>query len=317
MNSSKVTLLSPAFLCDLKILKEITYWSHVMNRPQGWHYDMDETWMLKNIEKAKIPKGAIILDAGAGLGIMQYVLASRGYNVVSLDFGKRLIPEESLGIFDITLEEQGSLEYKHSYQESMSFVGNSNSFKSRYKCFIEKLGRSNLILRLYYKIKRELSHFFYHTIEKMRDHGCYGKITFVRAAFHEIPFDENYFDAVISVSALEHADIELLDKNISEMCRVAKSGAPVLISTSAIGEEKDFFDGKTQGWCFCSQTLLRFSDNSTLEYSKYSDVEREILTSPLWLSRLDPYYYCNPNGHFFKKKMAGLPYLPIGIHLGK
>ncbi len=317
MNNSKVTLLSPAFLCDMKILKELSYWSHVMRRPQGWHYDMDETWMLENIEKAKIPKGAKILDAGAGLGIMQYVLASRGYNVVSLDFGKRPIPKESCGIFDISLEEQDRFEYKHSYQKSMSFSDNSNLLKNQIGFFLEKLSVPNLIPRLCNKIKREVAHFFFHGIEKMRDHEHYGKITFVRAAFHDMPFDENYFDAVISVSALEHADIALLGKNIDEMRRVAKPGAPVLISTSAIGEEKDFFDEKTQGWCFSSQTLSCFSDNSALEYSNYGDIEQEILNSTLWLSRLDSYYFNDPEGHFFKKKMTGLPYLPIGIYLGK
>jgi len=315
MNSLKVTMLGLRFLSNENILKELAYWLHVMKRPQGWHYDMDETWMLENLEQAKLPKGATILDAGAGLGVMQFVLAARGYNVVSLDFTKRAIPKEANGIFDVILDNQEDFEYKHSYQKFIVHSAGSVSGEDipPAPTLLDKFMAPNLLPRLFYKTKREVLHFIFRTIEKFKSNKQYGTITFVRGAFHEIPFGDNHFDALVSVSALEHADIDMLDKNISEMVRVVKPDAPILISTSAIGDEKDFFDVKSQGWCFSSATMSRFADNTVDEYAKCKDIEREILSSSVWQASLDSCYFLEANGHFYKKNISRLPYFPIGI----
>lgn len=316
VNNCKVTLLSPKYLSNNCALKELSYWLHVMKRPQGWHYDMDEAWILENIEKAKLKKGATILDAGAGLGVMQYVLAARGYNVVSLDFCKREVPKEAEGIFNHILERQDGFEYQHSYQK---FIVHSAGLASRggLSLLRDKLTAPHLLSRFYYKVKREMLHVFYRTMERVRGNNQYGQIKFVRAAFHNMPFEESLFDAVVSVSALEHADINLLGENISEMVRVAKPGAPILISTSAIGDSKDVFDEITSGWCFSCNTMSRFSENAHDEYKKYKDVELEILKSDRWRQRIDSCYFTVPESPFYKKRMTQLPYLPMGLLLTK
>lgn len=315
----KVNLLSSRFLENKAFLREFSYWLDVMKRPQGWHYDIDETWILENLERAQLPAGATILDAGAGLGAMQYILAARGYNVVSLDFGKRAIPKESLGIFDITLSDQDRLEYQHTYQEYMAFANQSVVLDrtKRVRSILGKAVERDALLRGCYKIKREMRHRFFRGIEKLRAKKRYGGITFERAAFHDIPFGENVFDAVISVSALEHADIKLLDRNLSELVRVAKPGAPILITTSAADGEEDVFDDITQGWCFSSVTMSNLDKDAQLEYSKYKQIEKEIMNSETWRSRLDPYYFLDRHGHFYGKKMLRLPYLPLGLSMTK
>ena len=316
MNNSTVTLLTPEYLSNTQILKEISCWLHITQRPQGWHYDMDEVWQLENRERANIPKGGTILDAGAGLGAMQYVLAARGYNVVSLDFCKREKPKEAKGIFDLRIENQEGLQYQHAYQKFIVHSASSVRPKER-PSFFKKLKTPHLSLRLFYKMRRKLFARLYRAKEMLRKNGSYGTITFVRAAFHEIPFEDNSFDAVISVSALEHADINLLDKNVNEMMRVAKPKAPVLISTSAIDQEADRFDEKTQGWCFSANTMTRFAKNAREEYEKYKDVERKILQSEIWRSRIDPYYFTDPDSSFYRKHAIHLPYLPIGLFCTK
>ena len=85
-----------------------------MNRPQGWHYDMDIIWLLNELDNAGIKQGATILDAGAGMGITQFILASRGYNILSLDFSPRSKPLAE-GIFDIKVLDQKKLDYQHDY----------------------------------------------------------------------------------------------------------------------------------------------------------------------------------------------------------
>jgi len=95
----EIQLLNASLLADEKTLEELSYWLGVMNRPNGWHYDLDHIWILSELEKAGIKPGATILDAGAGQGVLQYLLASRGYNVISLDFSPRRIPNRTVGIF--------------------------------------------------------------------------------------------------------------------------------------------------------------------------------------------------------------------------
>ena len=74
--NNKIKLLTTSLLDDCKKLKELTYWLRVMNRPNGWHYDLDHIWILDELEKSGITKGSTIIDAGAGQGIMQYIVVS-------------------------------------------------------------------------------------------------------------------------------------------------------------------------------------------------------------------------------------------------
>src|SRR5688500_5002994 len=48
----------------------------------GWHYLLDVVWTNRQIDATP---GSLILDAGAGVGIMQWILAEQGVNVLSVD----------------------------------------------------------------------------------------------------------------------------------------------------------------------------------------------------------------------------------------
>ena len=50
----------------------------------GWHYYLDLAWIIKGIRA--LPKGALLLDAGAGSGLLQFILSELGYNIISADF---------------------------------------------------------------------------------------------------------------------------------------------------------------------------------------------------------------------------------------
>ena len=108
-------LLNSDLLKKRDYLNKIDYWLSVMNRTQGWHYDLDIIWLIKNLKKYNINAGSTILDAGAGLGITQFILASMGYNIISLDFSKREIPQLSKNIFEIDIDDQKIKGYKHDY----------------------------------------------------------------------------------------------------------------------------------------------------------------------------------------------------------
>jgi hypothetical protein len=52
------------------------------------------------------------------------------------------------------------------------------------------------------------------TNEKRRNHDDFGKIKFIRTAFHEIPLKAEEVDALVLVSAIECADPNLMEQNI-------------------------------------------------------------------------------------------------------
>ena len=64
--TAELTLLDASLLNDSDKLAEISHWLKVMNRPNGWHYDLDHIWILRELEAAGILPGSTILDAGAG-----------------------------------------------------------------------------------------------------------------------------------------------------------------------------------------------------------------------------------------------------------
>ena len=308
LTKKKIKILSPSFLNNKKILKELSYWLNIIDRPQGWHYDMDMTWILEKLDNLRLKKGSSILDAGAGLGPLQYILAARGYNIISLDFKKRKIPKEVKKIFKVIDNQSQSFSYNHSYQEFISLNKKNIS--------INIFGYYS-INKIIFFIKRKIKSKIYRLIEYYKKKKYYGSITFVRGAFHQLPFDNEYFDAVISVSALEHADISLFDENIKQMVRVTKKNSPTMITTSINNLDHDTFDKQTAGYCFSYKTLSQIDEKIIEDTKEYKSIENLIISSKIWNSRLDPYYFLNKETPFYKKKINNLPYLPIGILLQK
>jgi ubiquinone/menaquinone biosynthesis C-methylase UbiE len=319
---NEIKLLSVKYLQDKTKLREIDYWLKVMGRAQGWHYDMDIVWILSELEKAGIKKGATILDAGGGLGITQFILAARGYNVISLDFSKRKIPILAHGIFDIKIEDQEDLDYDHDYMGSVDYKESNNSLVNKSNSILKSL--NNFLFNKTFVQKTSIINNFFdsretlklNNIEKEKNNSNYGSITFLRASFHDIPMSNGSVDALVSVSAIEHADKKLMLKNHNEMVRVVKKGGPLLISTSASNSKDDTFDEKTLGWCFSLNSLKKLQNNLNIDF-EYNIVENEILSSKKWLKRLDRYYYSDPESIFYNKKMQSLPYAPVGIKIIK
>ena len=174
------------------------------------------------------------------------------------------------------------------------------------------------LLNFYYLAKRKIQERHRLKInkhEKMNDHTNFGSIRFVRAAFHSLPIKDQEVDALVSVSAIEHADPKLMNENINEMKRVVKRGNPLLITTSGTAENEDWFHEKTKGWCFSQKTLSKMID-ANLEISYGPEyAEKSILDSDLWRNRIDPYYANDKESVFYQHKVKSLPYLPVGIKI--
>ena len=85
----KIELLKPDLLSDKKSFNEVYFWIKMFVSEVGWHYPLDLIWQYKKIMELDLPKGSTILDAGAGDGMMQFILAGQGYNILSVDFSER------------------------------------------------------------------------------------------------------------------------------------------------------------------------------------------------------------------------------------
>lgn len=304
--TNEITLLSTKLLQKKDMLKEINYWLNVLNRPNGWHYDLDQVWILSQLESLGIKPGSTIVDAGAGHGLFQYILAAKGYNIISLDFSKRTPQPRANKLFDITGDGDVSIKYNHSYMNIINY--NTHSY------FFKKIKLQNF--KKVPKYTKRLILFLAQRFLNIKNRNKFGKITFLRAPFHKMTLKSGSVDAIVSISSLEHADIKLFDENITEFMRVLKPGAACLITTSATSKTVNDYHDQTEGWCF-SRNFLSKKFRLKIENMNFDMAESEIKNSNIFKSRLDPYYHSEKTSLFFKKKMGKLPYFPVAIKLLK
>lgn len=96
----------------------------------GWHYYLDLAWIINNV--THLPRGALILDAGAGVGLAQFILAEMGYNVISSDFSNRNFLKKN---FD-------------RYRDVIYYINEqSKNFENRYTKHLDKVYNISMIKR--------------------------------------------------------------------------------------------------------------------------------------------------------------------------
>jgi len=320
--SNRIELLDVQLLDNTGKLNEIDHWLNVFNWPNGWHYDLDIIWILDNIERMALPRGATIVDAGAGLGMTQFILAARGYNVISLDFTDRAIPRFSKNIFTINLNSRDLGAYKHEYMNFMTYGDKTDASKQTRKNFLERLKNVNSPAKLYFYMgmkKYQFSKKFKNTfnlpyiMETLKDHSSFGKITFLRGTFNNIPLPEATADAIASVSAFEHNKYEDMPGSVKEFERVLKKGAPMFITTSA-SQDKDWYFEPPKAWNFSKETLASWFDVPEQGISfNYKKVFENIAGSEVLKKRMSPFYKFNKNNALPLGNLKEAKFLPVGI----
>ncbi|MHB8086958.1 MAG: class I SAM-dependent methyltransferase, partial [Anaerolineaceae bacterium] len=96
MHNSKKLSIIELLSCDAirdngNILADIVLLQKGLFKEIGWHYYVDLIWIVNRLRENEIYPGSTILDAGAGNGLLQYLLSLYGYNVISIDFSPRKI----------------------------------------------------------------------------------------------------------------------------------------------------------------------------------------------------------------------------------
>ena len=309
-----IELLDIGLLDDNELLKEIDHWLKVFNWPNGWHYDLDIIWIVKQLEKNNILPGSTILDAGAGYGMTQFLLAARGYNIISLDFTKRDFPKKARGIFDIEIIENDLTSYKSEYLEYMTYGKSTNEFvhllNSVSKAILHPIQAIN-------SLKRKLKSFIEYHSEKKRKHEKFGKIQFLRGTFNKIPLNDKIVDALVSISAFEHNKYDDMPGSINEFNRIIKDGGIMFITTSA-AREKDWYQEASRGWNFTKETLSGWFKISNENIDFNYDLKYDAISNSKKLSdRLDDYYKNKNNPTVPDGDIKNIEYIPVGIRKNK
>lgn len=305
---NRISILDPDLVFEHKDhIQSIDYWKRVLNIQIGWHYDIDLVWILDTIDKLQLKPGATIMDAGAGNGLIQFILAAKGYKVLSVDFSERPIPKEAGRIFNIERFESKKIQ-NHRYQ---SFIKH-NRFE--WSETLKKVDFSRP-LRTFNRATQLLAHSLDPLLwkETLQSNKNYGKIIYAQADFTDMSdFASKSVDCVISVSAIEHNEPENLPKALNEFERVLKPGGSLVITTSAAKEKEKYLDF-CQGWCFTASKLkelfkMQVPDN----FDQYDTYLNKLMNNTFIRKRIPKLY--------FESGENGLPwgkyppaYQPVGI----
>jgi ubiquinone/menaquinone biosynthesis C-methylase UbiE len=210
----------------------------------GWHYLLDLTWIVENLGPVD---GKQILDAGAGMGLMQWFLIEQGAaEVISADRGSR---------YDLPLVMRSRYKVRGLRPGDLGpawnvLKGNVSRASGMGKLVYFLRG---LVALAMIALPRRFS----------------GKVLIYNQDLTSMPeVPDNSLDAVVAVSALEHNTPEGLQKVAAEIMRKLKPGGK-LLATLCAGKDKDWFHEPSQGWCYTDNTLRRLFNLSTDVPSNY------------------------------------------------
>ena len=253
----------------------------------GWHYLLDLTWILSQMV---LDSRIRVMDAGAGIGVMQWYLAQKGAEVVSVDRLERAylplrfrLRFQVRGLRKIDLKPV-ILAYRYrrgQVQNFLKMVANSaidileNGFPKRPE------GR----VLIY---NQDMGH------------------------MPDIP--DNSLDYIVGVSALEHNSPDDLNGVVSELMRVLKPGGRLLV-TLAAAPDQDWYHQPSKGWCYTDETLRRafgLSSYVPSNFGRYAELFAELQDSEELRNNLAEFY--------FQSGDNGMPwgvwdpkYQPVGV----
>jgi ubiquinone/menaquinone biosynthesis C-methylase UbiE len=246
MSDNKIEIPSVELLNKHRdVVNSIRQLARSVRLEPGWHYLLDLTWIIENLGPVT---GQHILDAGAGVGLMQWYLVEQGAaEVISADRGSRA---------DLPLVMRAR--YKVSGMRSMDIKPASGVFKND---VANARGLSKPPIAL-----RSLAELMLTGFPKHFD----GQVVIYNQDLTYMPeVADNSLDAVVAVSALEHNSPDGLQKVVAEiMCKLKPGGK--LLATLCAGKDKDWFHEASQGWCYTDATLKHIFDLPEDAPSNYS-----------------------------------------------
>jgi ubiquinone/menaquinone biosynthesis C-methylase UbiE len=220
---------------------------------RGWHYYMDLCWVARVLDPTP---GMRVLDAGAGNGIVQWWLAQRGAHVLSVDLNRRVHPGRPF--------EQWCAHSKWGDDPSYAGLG-FRSFlpprrfwsPSEWTAKAEQLRQ-----KLYPRAPR-----------------FEGSVVFWDHDLRDLSrVESDSMDAIVSISALEHNDLDNLRTIVLELERVLKPGGKMAITVGGARDE-DWFHEPSKGWCYTEKSLCEIFGLDAYEtnFARYDDILNDLV----------------------------------------
>jgi len=213
----------------------------------GWHYLLDLAWIIDNLGAVN---GKHILDAGAGMGVLQWYLAERGAEVLSVDRASRAdLPTHfrrryhAVGLRPADLSPAG--------QSFWHNIGRVHGLRSR----------ASLVGRAIYS--------------RLSPRPAPGRVVFYQQDLQRLEaVADEALDAVVAVSALEHNPPPALGQVVKELMRVIKPGG-MFLATLAAARDLDWYHQPSSGWCYTEASLRQafyLPDQAPSNYERYDEL---------------------------------------------
>jgi SAM-dependent methyltransferase len=248
VTQDKVEILSVDLLNQHRdLVDELKVVAKELRLEFGWHYLLDLSWIISQMD---MEQAELVIDAGAGRGVMQWFLSNRGIDVVSVDRGSR----EFLPI------------HFRAYSPVQGI--RSKDLADRLKTALHLLRHS--------PSKREILDAFLPTM-RVREEGKAdgrGKIFIYNQDLSDLTaIEDNSIDAIVAVSALEHNTPDGLRIVVDELLRVLKPGRKLLATLgAAVGE--DWFHEPSKGWNYTEASLRDIFQLDSDASSNYEDHDK-------------------------------------------
>lgn len=275
------------------------------HRQLGWHYVVDLVWILGIVRNW--PARSRVLDVGGGSGPLQYLLAELGFDVTNVDLVPARLQPWLKRRYRATLNESAAYvptDYVGHLQRQAVHWGSVAS-----KLSLRSVGRSlrdaaagQVASRHYDRWRRS-----------SKVELPVGSITLVKGNICSLPeMPSASFDAVVSLSALEHIPIQQIPAALGEIERVLKPGGAMAITTSGTHLTETWLHEPSRGLCFSVADASRIF-KGTFESPLALDEVLQAYQENVYLRR-------NLAGFYFKSAENGMPnglwspsYIPIGV----
>lgn len=256
----------------------------------GWHYLLDLVWIISQLSLDK--PSLHILDAGAGVGVMQWYLAERGAHVISVDRTDRV---------NLSLRFRGRYQVRGLRPQDLDSIPR--------KIYRGITSRETPLQNVLSDLAYSTVGIFHQGVSTTR-----GSVSIYHQdllTLTDIP--GNALDAVVSVSALEHNSPEDLVLVVAELMRVLKPGGKLLATLGA--GNRDWFHQLSKGWCYTAESLRRLFDlprNTPDNYARYDELLTALCNCAELRDNLAGFYFCSgDNGMPWGKWNP--QYQPVGV----
>jgi SAM-dependent methyltransferase len=260
----------------------------------GWHYLLDLSWILSLLVDAN---GRKIMDAGAGTGVLQWFLAEKGAQVISVDrLSRAALPLR----FRRRFHAQG-------LRGETDLLPAGSAFWRNFSRPVPGSWARRWAVRLVAQAKD--------LVGWLQGPSGLGSVLIYNQDLQDlVDIPDNSLDAVVSVSALEHNTPEGLKAVVQELMRVLKPGG-VLLATLTAGKDQDWWHEASSGWCYTDVTLRRLFDlppEAPSNYDCYDELFAALKDSAELRDNLARFY--------FRSDEKGMPggawnpqYQPVGV----